>query len=186
MFNGFCAVILLYCIFGNLSSENKVKIMKKQLTEKVLKEELTDEQYEQFKKTSEEQGIEEALLNLPDLGDEYYDKVEITGAFNNRIKEVRQENKLTQMDLANILDVSQKEYWRYEQAGYSPNIIKIAYIAMFYNISIDWLSGFTNEKKPFYTNRPVYDGATINGYNLKKMKEAKEKGVKYEPEKRIY
>ena len=97
---------------------------------------------------------------------------------NKRIKELRLENGLTQKELAEILNVSQKEYWRYEQEGYSLNIAKLAWIAIFYNVSLDWLSGFYQIKKPFFDEEhKLY----IRGYVLEEMKAAKARGEKYIP-----
>ena len=97
---------------------------------------------------------------------------------NKRIKELRLENGLTQKELAEILGVSQKEYWRYEQDGYSLNIAKLAWIAIFYNVSLDWLSGFYQIKKPFFDEEhKLY----IRGYVLEELKAAKARGEKYIP-----
>ena len=97
---------------------------------------------------------------------------------NQRLKELRTENGLTQAEVAKILKISQREYWRYEQEGYNVNILKLGLLAMFYNISLDWISGFHEERKPFFAN---HQNTTINGYILKEIKEAKKRGEKYTP-----
>ena len=97
---------------------------------------------------------------------------------NQRIKELRLEHKLTQNDLAEVLGISQREYWRYEQEGYGVSILKLAYIAIFYNVSIDWFTGLYPEKKPFFPDKRLIN---IRGYILEEMKEAKAKGEKYTP-----
>lgn len=147
--------------------------MKKVLSPSLLEQELTPEQLAEFKKKLKTEGVDEALTSLPDLGD----IVQSASPANYRIKALRTENGLTQTDLANILDVSQKEYWRYEQEGYSINIVKLGLIAFFYNVSLDWIAGICNEKKPIFKDQQT----SVNGYVLKDMKVAKANGAKYIP-----
>ena len=141
--------------------------MRKILTESILKEELTPEQWESFERTRDLLGIEEALAQLPLL-----DTQEYHGMVNQRIKELRKEHGLTQTDLANVLDVSQREYWRYEQEGYSVNITILALIAIFYNVSLDWISGWHDKRKPFFEEN---ENPMVNGYTLKSLKASKNK-----------
>lgn len=136
------------------------------LNEQILKEELTPEQFERFKSIEKSDGLECAILDLPLLS---VDSPECQSSIlNMRIKALRLENGLSQNDLANILRVSQKEYWRYEQDGYNMNICKLAEIAIFYNVSIDWLSGYYPTRKTFYSDPGAY--TEVNGYNLEKFK----------------
>lgn len=139
---------------------------KRVLNEEILKEELTPEQYERFKKAEACQGLEQAVFTLPNMDDEG----KVVSALNQRIKELRIENGLSQNDLANILDISQKEYWRCEQAGYSMNILRLAEIAIFYNVSIDWLSGYYPTRKPFFPEGGV---TKVNGHSLEEIKASK-------------
>ena len=142
--------------------------MKKVLTESILKEELTPEQWESFKRTRDLLGIEEALAGLPlmetDSG--------CSAFVSRRLKELRKEHGLTQTDLANILGISQREYWRYEQEGYSVNLSMLALIAIFYNVSLDWISGWHNKRKPFFEEN---EEPMVNGYTLKSLKASKKK-----------
>ncbi len=155
------------------------------LTDDDLKEELTEEQYSNYFKILERYGEAEAFAFLPTLSHKYNktDESEAYSQLNKRIKELRLENGLTQTEVANALEVSHREYWRYEQDGYSPNILKIAQVAIFYNVSIDWLSGFLDIKKPFVPNTEIYESTSVNGYCLKDMKAAKARGEKYHPDK---
>ncbi len=133
-----------------------------------------DEQYARFRTIEVSKGREYALKLLPaNGGDEY-----IYESTNAKIKKLRTDNELTQKELADVLKLSQREYWRYEKEGYSVNIFKLAQIAVFYNVSIDWLSGFHPEPKAFYAD---IEKTRVNGYSLSEMKEAKSKGEKYKP-----
>lgn len=162
--------------------------MKELFDREELKQELTAEQYEEYIFNLETYGQRIAIEMLPELSEKFaFKSAETNSIHNRRIKELRLDNKLTQTDVANVLDISQREYWRYEQEGYSPSISKLSNIALFYNVSLDWISGISDEKKPVIKEKEIYDGVQINGYVLKKMKIVKEKGEKYEPfpEKRI-
>ena len=134
----------------------------KNLNNEILKEELTPEQWERFQCVLKERGIDDALLELPDIGD----TVEFFNGVNSRIKQLRQENGLTQCDLANMLGVSQREYWRYEQEGYSVNIMTLAQIAVFYNVSLDWISGYFPQRKLFFE---IKHPTMVNGYVLQEI-----------------
>ena len=142
--------------------------MRRILSESILKEELTPEQWESFERTKERFGLDEAITNLPNLGD----TVECYTMVNQRIKELRKEHGLTQNDLANVLDVSQREYWRYEQEGYSVSILNLTQIAIFYNVSLDWFSGYHSTRKPFFEDG---EETMVNGYTLKSLKASKNK-----------
>ena len=148
--------------------------MKKFLTEARLKKELTPEQFERFQIAMENDGIEAALSTLPSMGGNV-----VMNVTNARIKELRLEHGLTQVDVANVLDVSQREYWRYEQSGYSVNIMFLAQLAVFYNVSLDWFSGYHQTKKPFFEGA---ERTSVNGYVLADMKDAKARGEKYLPQ----
>lgn len=65
-----------------------------------------------------------------------------------RIKELREDNDLTQRQLAKKLDMSQPQYFRYEQ-GYRdiPTDVLIT-LANLYNTSTDYILGRTNNPAP--------------------------------------
>ena len=119
------------------------------------------------------EGTYAASQQFPDI--DFTRSEEIITPLNSRIKELRKENGLTQVDMAKILDITQKQYWLYEQDGYLMNILNIGIIAMFYNVSIDWLSGYCDVKKPFGTGKETEHG--VNGFLLSTVKKAKAEGI---------
>lgn len=61
-----------------------------------------------------------------------------------RILELRQKKKLTQQQLADILNVSQQSIHKYENGICSPTIEGLRDMAEFFDTSIDYLVGITD------------------------------------------
>ena len=66
-----------------------------------------------------------------------------------RLKEIREDRDLLQKDLAKVLNIPQQNYSRYELGIVSMPIEKYAILAKFYNTSIDYLIGLTDNRKPY-------------------------------------
>ncbi len=66
-----------------------------------------------------------------------------------RLKEIREDKDLYQKDIAKILNIPQQNYSRYELGIVSMPIEKYAILAKYYNTSIDYLIGLTDERKPY-------------------------------------
>ncbi len=113
-----------------------------------LEKELTPEQYQKFLEIEDELGIEEAVNYLPERESDTV--TTIAHVSNGILKKLRVGHGLTQNDLANILDVSRQKYNCFERDGYNVSFSRLSQIAIFYNISLDCLSGFYTEYKPFY------------------------------------
>lgn len=67
----------------------------------------------------------------------------------DRLKEIRQDRDLQQVDIAKVLKTSQVQYSRYERGIRVMPIDKIAKLAKFYDVSIDYLLGLTDIRKPY-------------------------------------
>lgn len=67
----------------------------------------------------------------------------------SRLKEIRQDRDLLQKDVAKILKTSQKQYSLYENGIRLIPIDKLAILAKYYNTSVDYLIGLTDERKPY-------------------------------------
>ena len=66
-----------------------------------------------------------------------------------RLRDLREDNDLTQTDVAKILGMSQTGYSKYETGENDiPTIISIK-LADYYNTSTDYLLGRTNNPKPY-------------------------------------
>lgn len=64
-----------------------------------------------------------------------------------KIKELRQEKKISQYELAKFLNVSQVTYGRYELGICEPTIDTLCKLADFYHVTLDYLVGreFSND-----------------------------------------
>ncbi len=66
-----------------------------------------------------------------------------------RIKDLREDNDLKQKDIAEILHIHQTTYSDYELGNLNVPISVLSRLADFYNTSIDYLIGRTDEKNPY-------------------------------------
>ena len=67
----------------------------------------------------------------------------------DRLKEIRQDRDLQQIDIAKVLKTSKVKYSRYERGIRVMPVDKIAKLAKFYDVSIDYLLGLTDIRKPY-------------------------------------
>ena len=66
-----------------------------------------------------------------------------------RLKEIRDDKDLTQKEVATVLKISQVQYSRYETGLRLIPVDKLVLLANYYNTSVDYLIGITNERKPY-------------------------------------
>lgn len=65
---------------------------------------------------------------------------------NLRIRDLREDNDLTQTQLAKFLGCTQQTYSRYESGEITIDIHSLIKLAEFYHTSLDYLVGLTNNK----------------------------------------
>ena len=66
-----------------------------------------------------------------------------------RLKEIRDDKDLTQKEVAKVLKISQVQYSRYETGLRLIPVDKLVLLSNYYNTSVDYLIGITNERKPY-------------------------------------
>ncbi len=66
-----------------------------------------------------------------------------------RLKEIREDKDLTQKKVAEIINVTQQQYNKYELGINSIPVEKLNRLANFYNTSTDYLLSRTDERKPY-------------------------------------
>lgn len=66
-----------------------------------------------------------------------------------RLRELREDNDITQRECAKKANIGKNSYIRYENGERVPPLDTIIEYAKFYNVSIDYIAKLTNEKKPY-------------------------------------
>ena len=67
----------------------------------------------------------------------------------HRLKDLREDMDLTQVEVAKILNTTQQQYSKYEIGIRLIPIDKLNILADFYKTSTDYILGRTNNKKPY-------------------------------------
>lgn len=66
-----------------------------------------------------------------------------------RLKEIREDEDYKQSDIAKVLNTTQQQYSKYELGLQVIPVERLVKLAKFYNTSVDYLIGLTNERKPY-------------------------------------
>lgn len=69
--------------------------------------------------------------------------------YYRRLRDLREDHDLTQNQLVEKLNMHKTTYTNYEQGKRDLPLQVAAKIARFYNVSIDYLAGLTNNEKPY-------------------------------------
>lgn len=68
------------------------------------------------------------------------------------LEDLRIDNDKTQQEVADYLGCQREVYRRYEKGTRQIPIDFLMKLSLFYEVSIDYLVGFTNEKEPYPRN----------------------------------
>lgn len=68
--------------------------------------------------------------------------------FAKRLKELRQEKKIGQNALSNLLDMCNASISYYETDKQDPTVTNLVKLATYFGVSTDYLLGLTNDKTP--------------------------------------
>lgn len=66
-----------------------------------------------------------------------------------RMRNLREDNDMTQKEIATVLGTSQTMYARYERGANELPIRHLVRLAEYYNVTVDYLLGLTKEKREF-------------------------------------
>lgn len=69
--------------------------------------------------------------------------------FYQRLKDLREDMDMNQTKIANIIGTSQSYYAQYENGNRTIPFDRVVILAEFYDVSIDYIAGRTNDKKGF-------------------------------------
>ena len=72
--------------------------------------------------------------------------------YNERIREIREDNSLTQQKIADLLHIGQRTYADYESGKTRIPIDSLLILARFYDVSMDYITGANNVKSRFPTS----------------------------------
>ena len=64
--------------------------------------------------------------------------------YNERIREIREDNSLTQQKIADLLHIGQRTYADYESGKTRIPVDSLLILAKFYNVSLDYITGASN------------------------------------------
>lgn len=69
--------------------------------------------------------------------------------YNERIREIREDNSLTQQKIADLLHIGQRTYADYESGKTRIPVDSLLILAQFYDISLDYITGASNIKNEY-------------------------------------
>lgn len=69
-----------------------------------------------------------------------------------RIRDLREDNDMSQAEMAKILQCSQQTYSRYESHTTEIPLESLIFLAEYYHTSTDYLLGITDQKEPYPNN----------------------------------
>lgn len=82
----------------------------------------------------------------------------------NRLKDLKEDNEKNQGDLAKIINMSEKQYGRYERGETDLPLEKAIMLAKYYKVSLDYIAGLTNDKGGLHKNS-ADEQKIIDAYN---------------------
>ena len=74
------------------------------------------------------------------------EKLTIKGTFGKRLKELREDRRLSQSDMANELAIPVATYANWEQCRALPSLEQIPFLADFFGVSADYLLGISKQQ----------------------------------------
>ena len=69
--------------------------------------------------------------------------------YNERIREIREDNHLTQQKVADLLHIGQRTYADYESGKTRIPVDSLLILAKHYNVSMDYITGASNIKTAY-------------------------------------
>ena len=82
--------------------------------------------------------------------------------YNQRLRDLRESNDLTQSDVAEFLGTTYQYYSTYESGKRELPFYRAIELAKFYNVSLDYIAGFTPTPKQLYKAPSGNKTITVN------------------------
>ncbi len=77
------------------------------------------------------------------------DNTKVEKKYYERLKDLRESKNLTQKEVAESMGISERSYSYYEQGKRAITVELLVEFAKFYEVSLYYLTGQINEKRPF-------------------------------------
>lgn len=71
------------------------------------------------------------------------------GNYQTRLRDLREDCDLTQEQVAKVIGTSQQHYGKYESGKIVIPLDRAIMLAEYYDVSLDYIAGRTNIKKPY-------------------------------------
>ena len=91
--------------------------------------------------------------------------------YYRRLKDIREDNDLTQKQIADVLNTTQQQVAKWENGKQMMGIDKYITLSRFYNVSIDYLTGLINDPRPLDNTRKdltAKEAAILSAYKKNK------------------
>lgn len=72
---------------------------------------------------------------------------ELKQGLGGKLMALRLERKISQPEMAKMLETTQNAVWRYENGRATPPLVTLVSYADIFDVSLDWLLGRTNKKE---------------------------------------
>lgn len=94
--------------------------------------------------------------------------------FYQRLKDLKEDADLTQKQVAELIGVSMNHYGKYERGETDIPLEKAIILAKYYDVSLDYLAGLSNQKKSMSIKEQVALVTmyrSLNSHNQKRISE---------------
>lgn len=75
--------------------------------------------------------------------------MDMTKSYAKRIRDLREDSDMNQQQIAEILETTQQQYSKYEKEIQEIPIRRMIKLAKIYDVSMDYICGLTDERRPF-------------------------------------
>lgn len=96
--------------------------------------------------------------------------MELLGKIGNVLKELRTEKGVTLEEVAQSIGSTRSLLSKYERGASEPGLRQLKKLADYYDVSLDYLFGFTDEKRPVITSEKLNE--LFEPLSVEKKKEA--------------
>lgn len=91
-----------------------------------------------------------------------------------RLKKLREEKKVSQKKVANLLNITQSAYAMYERKNRNPGPESLIFLANYFNVSTDYLLGLTDERYKVEDVKKQLVNSNINIDLLNKLEDKRD------------